>query len=224
MSRVFGRVLSPYSLDQVLATGNSARDRHLEDVSNILFSDGGNYQNDTAIISQDITTLFFEINDLDASVNLLENPKMGQFYKTAGQSFPTGSLHITWDAHKDWTDFSAIFQRDASNFEVNISGVYYLDFNVSVNPTGATWTNESKIATIDLRRGASELAITALYGFQVSGTFYALSTNCIYELFPGDVINCRTVSSHSGTMNIASIGSGYDLNTYFTWRLIKTLP
>ena len=432
MSRIFGKVISPYSLDQVLQTGNSARDRHMEDVSNILFSDGGNYQNDTAIISQDITTLFFEINDLDTSVNLIEtkldNPViigagagagnvipvagcvaignnagsdsqqsnaicigtnsglvqqgssaiaigencgstqqgqyaiaigagsggalqgqdaiaigytagaigqqsgaiaiggtsanglqqayavalgygsgtasssgqgassvaighlaggtdstndqpansialnesglallptgasqthiapvrenniaptyilqydpatcevyrsnslislMGQFYKTASQNFSSGNLHITYDAHKDWTDFSAISQRDASNFEVNISGVYYLDFNVSVNPGGATWTNSSKTAMIDLNRGGTELAITAQYGFQNSGVFYALSTNCIYELFPGDIVNTRTVSSHTGTMNIANIASGFDLNTYFTWRLIKTLP
>jgi len=149
---------------------------------------------------------------------------MGQFYKTASQNFSSGNLHITYDAHKDWTDFSAISQRDASNFEVNISGVYYLDFNVSVNPGGATWTNSSKTAMIDLNRGGTELAITAQYGFQNSGVFYALSTNCIYELFPGDIVNTRTVSSHTGTMNIANIASGFDLNTYFTWRLIKTLP
>jgi hypothetical protein len=72
MSRVFGVVRSPYTLEQVLKTGNSARDNHFTDVSNILFSDGGNYQNDTAIISNDITTLFMEINTLDSSVNLIE--------------------------------------------------------------------------------------------------------------------------------------------------------
>lgn len=72
MSRIFGYVRSPYSLEQVLKTGNSARDNHFTDVSNILFSDGGNYQNDTAIISNDITTLFFEQNTADTSINILE--------------------------------------------------------------------------------------------------------------------------------------------------------
>ena len=60
------------SLEAVLQNGNSAGDLHLSDVSNIFFSAGGNYNDNTAIISNDITTLFFEINDLDTSVNLIE--------------------------------------------------------------------------------------------------------------------------------------------------------
>ena len=222
MSRVFGRVISPYSLDQVLATGNSARDRHLEDVSNILFSDGGNYQNDTAIISQDITTLFFEINDLDTSVNALV-PQMGQYYKTSNQAAGTGQTTISWDAHTGWSDFTGITQGSADHFQVNVSGLYFLEANMTCDASASGWGASNKIFVINITRSGSH-AVFVDTRFVVSGTNWGQFVNGSFDLYPGDIIHVRLSQTlTSGTASIRG-AVGMDLNTFFTWRLIKTLP
>jgi len=222
MSRVFGRVLSPYNLDQVLQTGNSARDRHMEDVSNIFFSDGGNYQNDTAIISNDITTLFMEINELDTSVNALI-PQIGQYYKSTSQPAGTGQTSITWDSYTAWSDLSSITQASSDHFLVNVSGLYFLEANMSCDSSGSGWGASNKVFFINITRGSGN-AIFVDTRFVVSGTNWGQFCNGTFDLYPGDVIHIRL--SQTLTSGIASIRGavGIDLNTFFTWRLIKTLP
>lgn len=223
MSRIFGRVTSPYNLEQVLRTGNSAKDNHLEDVSNIFFSNGGNYQNDTAIISNDITTLFMEINTLDTSVNLLENPKMGQYYKSTSQPAGTGQTNITWDLYTSWSDVSSITQISSDNFLVNVSGLYFLEANMSCDSSGSAWGASNKIFFINITRGTSN-AIFVDTRFVVSATNWGQFCNGTFDLYPGDIIQVRLSQTlTSGTASIRQ-AIGIDLNTFFTWRLIKTLP
>lgn len=223
MSRIFGKVSSPYNLEQVLRTGNSAKDNHLADVSNIFFSDGGDYQNDTAIISNDITTLFMEINTLDTSVNLLENPQMGQYYKTTNQSAGTGQTSITWDAHSGWSDFTGITQGAPDHFLVNISGLYFLEANMTCDSSGSAWGASNKIFVINITRGVGN-AVFVDTRFVVSGTNWGQFCNGTFDLYPGDIIHVRLSQTlTSGTASIRG-ASGIDLNTFFTWRLIKTLP
>jgi hypothetical protein len=221
MSRVFGRVFSPYTLSQVLQTGNTAKDNHLADVSNILFSDGGNYQNDTAIISNDITTLFMEINELDTSVNALV-PQMGQYYKTTPQSAPTGNTAITWDAHSSWSDFTGITQAMPDHFQVNVSGLYFLEANMSCDSSGSAWGASNKIFFINITRGSAQ-SVFVDTRFVVSGQNWGQFLNGTIDLYPGDLIHIRLSQTlTSGTASIRP-ASGFDLNTFFTWRLIKPL-
>lgn len=147
----------------------------------------------------------------------------GQYYKSVLQNFPSGTLDITFDTSMNWTNTTYISQTSSNEFTVNIDGIYQLEFNVAVNPNGATWTNFSKICQIDITRG-SESSLTSQYGYANTGSFYALQTSATYELLQGDIISCEAVSVHTGTPQIAPIsGVNFDLNTFFTWTLIKSL-
>ena len=211
------------SLEAVLQNGNSAGGLHLADVSNIFFSAGGNYNDNTAIISNDITTLFFEVNSLDTSVNILANPLMGQYYKNTSQAAGTGQTSLTWSNYTSWTDLTAITQGATDHFQVNVSGLYFLEANMSCDSSGSTWGASNKIFVINITRGTSN-AVFVDTRFVVSATNWGQFVNGTYDLYPGDIIHIRLSQTlTSGTSSIRG-SSGMDLNTFFTWRLIKTLP
>ena len=191
--------------EQVLTT--------ITDASSVII--GGNLIVQGSIIASDISNIQENITIIQSG------PKIGQYYKTSGQPFPSGNLDVTFQATQPWSDLSAITKTSLTDFTVNERGIYQLEFNIAVNPNTAAWTNLSKVAAIDVSRG-SELSITSQYTFQNSASFYAISVVATYELLIGDVINCRTQSIHTGSANIASIAGGFDLNTYFTWRQIRT--
>jgi hypothetical protein len=219
MSRVFGVVRSPYSLEQVLKTGNSARDEHFTDVSNILFSDGGNYQNDTAIISNDITTLFTEINTIRSC---------GSFYKTSNQFVPSGINIITWDASESWSDSGYIDisgGAGGNTLVVQTAGVYELTAHAFVSPNSQTWTsgaNSSVNIRIERPPAGFESIFTGLAN-PVTTTFYSVFSTGIIKLEVGDLINTvlnKTLTS-GGNINITGTSAGIDRNTFFQFRYIK---
>jgi len=210
------------SLEAVLQNGNSAGDLHLADVSNIFFSSGGNYNDNTAIISNDITTLFFEINTLDTSVNALI-PQVGQYYKNASQPAGTGTTSITWSSYTNWSNLNSIVQASPDHFLVNVSGLYFLEANMSCDASGSAWGASNKIFIINITRGTSNAIFTDTR-FVVSSSNWGQFVNGTFDLYPGDIIHIRLNQTlTSGTASIRQ-AIGMDLNTFFTWRLIKTLP
>jgi|688.fasta_scaffold567503_2 hypothetical protein len=222
MSRIFGIVRSPYSLEQVLKTGNSARDNHFTDVSNILFSDGGNYQNDTAIISNDITTLFFEQNTADTSINILENPVIGQYYNSTNQ-FINQNGFINFDSSEDWTYGNAFTLSGSTDFVCNISGIYNLDCATTIDSSGSTWTNGTRRTLgIQINRGGSGLTTFLSDAYPLSSITYSINTLGTIKLFPGDIVKFQiTGALLTGTGVQVRGNNSFDRNTYFNWRLIK---
>ena len=159
-----------------------------------------------------------------------QNNIVGQYYKTASQTAGSGTINVTFNAYTSWTDLSGyIGQTNSTNFTVLKKGIYQLEFLMSNGPNTASWnTNDCvRVMAIAVTRGVTSSYLIPLsqwihnspaqsqYG-TVSGTL---------ELDVGDVIKCQNVQTvTSGLTSISgALGSTYDFNTSFTWRLIKAL-
>ena len=91
-----------------------------------------------------------------------------------------------------------------------------------VNDT-ATWTAQ-RSGNINLNRGGST-AILQQTVSPPSGFGYTIQVVGTFQLEIGDVINCihGGTNTNSGVVNIQPKVGSFDLNTSFTWTLVKVL-
>jgi hypothetical protein len=153
--------------------------------------------------------------------------KVGQYYLTSLQSLSSGNTDIIFTTSQPWSDNTAItWTGPSALFTVAVKGLYQLEFAVSVDANGATWTiGTNKGASIDITRPPSaELIILPTNALMASGVNYGQVATATYALEIGDVINCRVANTFSTATPFAIPQSGFDLSTFFTWTLIKPLP
>lgn len=188
----------------------------IQNVQNIYFTDGTNYS-DATTTNQGI------IASLSSDIQLLFNPPMATYYKNSPQNLSTGTSIITFDNSMSWSNTDLITQTSPTEFTVNQSGIYQLEFNIQINPTSATWTDFSKRIMINLIRNSGNRSICMQYGYANSGAQYGLSVCLTYELLENDVLDCVFFSNHTGQVQVAPINNvdPHDLNTFFTWRVVS---
>ena len=149
--------------------------------------------------------------------------KGGQYYKSAVQTLTSGSTDVTFDSSAPWTDVSAITQTSPTDFTVQTSGIYQLEFFATILANGATWTTTSnKGVSIDITRGAiPEQVVIPSNALIASAVNYAQQTLGTVSLQVGDVINCRVANTFAGgPAQVQCVQNTYDINTFFNWTLL----
>jgi hypothetical protein len=148
------------------------------------------------------------------------------YYKTTTQNLTSGDTDITFDGVGAWNNPNGYITHTNGTTDFNVvqTGLYQLEFNISVLLNNGTWSpTVSRSVSIDITRGtqqgilsANGLQAVANYNQQVSGSFY---------LVAGDVINCRVNNPYTlGTPTppqAQGLQNTFDLNTFFNWTYIS---
>jgi hypothetical protein len=152
--------------------------------------------------------------------------KQATYYKSVNQNLTSGNNNITFDLTGTWNNTGGYITHTSGTtiFTVVQTGLYQLEFNISVLLNNGTWsTTIDRSVSIDITRSTQQGVLTANglqgisnYNQQVNGTFY---------LIAGDVIVCRVNNPFTlGTPTppqAQGLTSTFDLNTFFTWRFIN---
>ena len=173
---------------------------------------------------------------IQSVMNRLHHQAIGQWYRTTNQSINTvGGLTtatIHWTDKTAWTDTSAISQDapSGSAFTVNKRGVYRLNLQIHYNNlSSATFSDRTFRAYIVLvRKGTSAVISQANVELtDATPNNAGVSTGVLFELQVGDQLIFQTNQSLStGSFVVAGQASGtssFDLNTTWTWELVKTI-
>jgi hypothetical protein len=137
----------------------------------------------------------------------------------------SGSTDITFDLTQTWNNTGGFISHTngTANFTVNQTGLYQLEFNLTVNANSATWnTGTNKVISIDITRiGIAEVVAFGQANNTATTTNYIQSTSAIFYLNVGDIINCRCQCNFAAAIPNAAGAIGFDLNTWFTWKYIQ---
>lgn len=152
------------------------------------------------------------------------------YYKTAVQNLIGNNTDVTFDGVGAWSNPNGyiIHTNGTKDFTVVQTGLYQLEFNVFVLVNNGAWTTtNNKTCNIDITRPTileqGILTTTSLqavqnYGQSVCGRVY---------LIAGDILNMRVRNVFTGGAptppQIQCLLNTFDLNTFFTWTLIKAL-
>jgi hypothetical protein len=152
----------------------------------------------------------------------VNNLFIGQYYKSTNQTAASGSVNVIFDSQQPWNNGNYITQNPGSvtQFIVNQSGLYQLEFALLVFGNSATWS-AGKSANINISRGSTQSLLSTTitppstngYAAQVVGTLY---------LQVGDIIQCNNTGTlATGSVIIAGLANTFDFNTTFTWTFIR---
>jgi hypothetical protein len=161
----------------------------------------------------------------DYSVNFNNVPN-ATYYKNSAQTLTNGNTDLTFDLTASWNNDSGFITHTngTTDFTVQKSGLYQLEFNAVVLANGAVYslTGIGKSLAIDITRvGIAETAIISNSALQSSAQNYTMSINSNFYLIAGDVINLRVGNSFTGgPPTVQQRLNTFDLNTFFTWRFI----
>lgn len=163
----------------------------------------------------------------DYSLSPLQEIASGQWYKIATQTASSGDTSVTFSNATSWSDTSTISKLNTTTFQVNKKGLYQLEFNVSNNANTGTWTNTLKNTTILITRPPTAQSSVLVQSTSVlTGISYNGSVTGTIALEVGDTIICRvtqTLTAGQTQIGAQSGASPIDLNTSFTWMLLKEL-
>jgi len=155
----------------------------------------------------------------------VNNLFIAQYYKSANQNLVSGSTDITFDLTQPWNNTGGFISHTNGTtvFTVNQSGLYQLEFNLTVNANGATWNvGTNKVISIDITRiGSAEVVAFGQANNTATTTSYIQSTSATFYLNIGDIINCRCQNNFATATPNAAGAIGFDLNTWFTWKYIQ---
>jgi hypothetical protein len=148
------------------------------------------------------------------------------YFKSTNQNLINGNTDITFDQYASWNNTGGYITHTSgsANLTVAKSGIYQLEFNVSVNPNSSTWNAaNNKVASIDITRSPNvEQAVISQVANTASSSFYSQNVVSTFKLEVGDVINLRHYGNFSGTTPFAQgVSTTFDLNTWFYWRFIS---
>lgn len=192
---------------------------------------------DIATNTAEIAAATGNITSLQNDVSALQSPPCGQWYKTSNQTINTvgapSTVPITWSSSSNWTDTSIISHNspNGSNFTVNKNGIYRLDLQVLYNNiSSATFTDRSLLLRLNLTRGGhtSQISQTNFDVDNNNPTNVGVTTGLMFELQEDDVISFVTLQYISaGSFTLVAKSSSppddFDLNTFWTWQLIRSL-
>jgi len=152
----------------------------------------------------------------------VNNLFIGQYYKSVNQNLTSGATDITFDLTQTWNNTGGYVTHTngSTDFTVNQTGLYQLEFNTTI--TAATWTDTLKQISIDLTRSPFPEQVTIIQNAAIPTLRgYGQSLSAIFYLVTGDVINCRVVNTYtSGTPQVVGDSNPFELNTWFTWKYI----
>ena len=147
------------------------------------------------------------------------------YYKSANQNLVNGATDITFDLTGTWNNDGGYITHvnGTTDFIVVQTGLYQLDWNVSILGTGVTWTDVLKQISVDITRSPNAETLYIGQNSSIStGRNYAQSLSSSLYLVAGDVINCRVVNSFTaGTPAAQGVTNTSDLNTWFSWRFLS---
>jgi len=149
------------------------------------------------------------------------------YYKSTAQNLLiTGDTDITFDRVGSWNNPNGYITHTngTTDFTVVQTGLYQLDFNISVLLNNGSWSpTVARSVSIDITRGTEQGVLTAT-GLQALAN-YNQQVNGSYYLVAGDVINCRINNPYTlGTPTppqAQCIQNTFDLNTFFAWQYIS---
>lgn len=146
------------------------------------------------------------------------------YAKSVAQTMTSGANDVTFDLTQAYNNDAGYITHTpgTADFTVTQDGVYQLEFNVAIVANGATWgTGSNKTINIDITRSPSaETAIISSACLTASANNYSQCVSATYALEAGDVINLRVFNTFATAVPNIQGFSGFDLNTFFTWRLI----
>jgi hypothetical protein len=156
----------------------------------------------------------------------LYRPPQATYYKSVQQNLTNGNTDITFDTVANWSNVNGYITHvsGTSDFVVVKSGLYSLEFNLSVNANGATWnTAINKTVNIDITRSPiAEQAVIQNNAIVANNTSYQQAVVTSYYLQAGDVINLRCgLAFASATPFAVGLLNTFDLNTFFSWRYVS---
>ena len=147
------------------------------------------------------------------------------YYKSAVQAMTSGANDVTFDQTAAYNNDGGYITHTngTTGFTVVQAGVYQLEFNASIVSNGATWgTGSNKTINIDITRSPSaETAIISSGCLTSSANNYSQCVSATYALEAGDVINLRVFNVFATAVPDIQGSSGFDLNTFFTWRYVS---
>jgi hypothetical protein len=147
------------------------------------------------------------------------------YSKSVAQTMTSGANDVTFDQTAAYNnDAGYITHTNGTTvFTVVQDGVYQLEFNASIVANGATWgTGSNKSINIDITRSpTAETAIISSGCLTSSASNYSQCVSATYALEAGDVINLRVFNIFATAVPDIQGSSGFDLNTFFTWRFIS---
>jgi hypothetical protein len=178
------------------------------------------------------TTGSFNVGELVNVSTINGNPypaapaaKQATYYKSAGQNMTSGANDVTFDLSGAWNNADGYITHTdgTTDFEVVQAGLYQLEFNAAIVANGATWgTGSNKTINIDITRSpTAETAIISSGCLTSSASNYSQCVSATYALEAGDVINLRVFNTFATAVPDIQGSSGFDLNTFFTWRFIS---
>jgi hypothetical protein len=153
---------------------------------------------------------------------------VGQFYLSTFLFLSSGSTEIPFTVAKSWNDSFISFTPGDKNFVVQQDGVYDLMFNAAVNNVNTSSATTTRTLTIDITRPGNPeyLGVLANSSYLPSNIIYNQTCDGIVELLSNDIINCRVVNTFTAspsTSFVVAEANEVDLNTWFTYNLIKKL-
>jgi len=152
---------------------------------------------------------------------------LAQYYKSVAQTLTSGNTDITFNLTQTWNNTGGYITHvnGSTDFIVNKSGLYQLEFNCVVLANGAVYslTAIGKSVSIDITRSpTAEQTVVSNSSLQASGQNYAMSVSGTFYLNVGDVINLRVGNTFTGgPPTVQAFANAFDLNTFFTWTFIR---
>jgi hypothetical protein len=190
----------------------------------------------TVTLSQSANSCLLDGRDIDTTnitlptvAFLQDSPSsvyQATYYKSAVQPMTSGANDVTFDEEGSWNNDNGYITHTGGTaaFTVVQAGVYQLEFNASIVSNGATWgTGSNKTINIDITRSPSaETAIISSGCLTSSANNYSQCVSATYALEAGDVINLRVFNVFATAVPDIQGSSGFDLNTFFTWRYVAS--
>jgi hypothetical protein len=159
-------------------------------------------------------------------ITILSAPKQATYYKSIQQPLVNANTDITFDLTGSWNNDGGYITHTpgSADFIVIQTGLYSLEFNVSVNANGATWNSAlNKVVSIDITRPSiPEQAVIQNSGLQAVNISYQQAVATSYYLVAGDVINFRTTLAFATAIPfVIGVQNTFDLNTFVSWKFIS---
>jgi len=149
---------------------------------------------------------------------------IGQYFKLTNQTLTSGATDVIFNALQPWNNSDGYIQHTSgtSDFTVVKTGLYQLEFNVSILGTSSTSTDLLKQISINITRAPLTEQVTIAQNASIpSGRSYGQSVNATFYLLVGDVVDCRVSNTFTGVAVLLGLANSFDLNTWFTWRYIN---
>ena len=180
----------------------------------------------TVALSVDTSGIKFGNGTIQTTAYIAPQVYQSTYYKTTQQNLVSGSTDITFDADGSWNNSNGYITHTAgsADFVVVQTGLYQLEFNISVTANGATWNvGTNKVASIDITRSPeAEQATIAQTAVVSTTTDYIQSVSSSFYLVTGDIINLRAQGNYATATPFAKpLANTFDLNTWFSWRFIS---